>query len=196
MQVEHIYLGDRKLSVRTSVLEEKATACTMLCCYADELKEGFYPYVEQVSSPSSICITFLCSMWPCTEVPACSMHCKHAYLRHATVLQCLMIVTTWIILWHPMCPHSNRPLCVLQVTGIMLPLLKFYFQEEVRQAAVQSIPDLLRSAYLAAQKGMQGADANYVRRMVDFIWGPLVEAIGKVLPPCMPCLGLGLGLAG
>ena len=31
------------------------------------------------------------------------------------------------------------------------------------------------------QKGMQGADANYVRRMVDFIWGPLVEAIGKVL---------------
>lgn len=52
VQVEHIYLGDRKLSVRTSVLEEKATACTMLCCYADELKEGFYPYVEQVIPPS------------------------------------------------------------------------------------------------------------------------------------------------
>ena len=47
VQVETIYLGDRKLSVRTSVLEEKATACNMLCCYADELKEGFYPYVEQ-----------------------------------------------------------------------------------------------------------------------------------------------------
>ena len=93
-----------------------------------------------------------------------------------------------------MCLISNRPVCVLQVTGIMLPLLKFYFQEEVRQAAVQCIPDLLRSAYLAAQKGMQGADADYVRRMVDFIWGPLVEAIGKVLPPCMPCLGLGSGL--
>ena len=76
----------------------------------------------------------------------------------------------------------------------MLPLLKFYFQEEVRQAAVQCIPDLLRSAYLAAQKGMQGADANYVRRMVDFIWGPLIEAIGKVLPPCTPCIGLDFGL--
>ena len=78
---------------------------------------------------------------------------------------------------------------MLQVTGIMLPLLKFYFQEEVRQAAVQCMPDLLRSAYLAAQKGMQGADANYVRRMVDFIWGPLIEAIGKVRPlqpPCVP----------
>ena len=54
VQVEHIYLGDRKLSVRTSVLEEKATACTMLCCYADELKEGFYPYVEQVIPPFSM----------------------------------------------------------------------------------------------------------------------------------------------
>ena len=51
MQVETIYLGDRKLSVRTSVLEEKATACNMLCCYADELKDGFYPYVEQARPP-------------------------------------------------------------------------------------------------------------------------------------------------
>ena len=46
-QVETIYLGDRKISIRTSVLEEKATACNMLCCYADELKDGFYPWVEQ-----------------------------------------------------------------------------------------------------------------------------------------------------
>lgn len=54
LQIETIYLGDRKLSVRTSVLEEKATACNMLCCYADELKEGFYPYVEQVSCTCSL----------------------------------------------------------------------------------------------------------------------------------------------
>ncbi len=47
-QVETIYMGDRKISIRTSVLEEKATACNMLCCYADELKDGFYPYVEHV----------------------------------------------------------------------------------------------------------------------------------------------------
>jgi hypothetical protein len=32
----------------TSSLEEKATACNMLCCYADELKDGFLPYVKQV----------------------------------------------------------------------------------------------------------------------------------------------------
>lgn len=70
----------------------------------------------------------------------------------------------------------------LQVTGIMLPLLKFYFHEEVRQAAVQSLPDLLRSAFLAAQKGLPGADVHYVRRMVDFIWTPLMEAMAKVGP--------------
>ena len=43
---ETIELGDKRISIRTSVLEEKATACHMLYCYAEELKEGFYPYVE------------------------------------------------------------------------------------------------------------------------------------------------------
>ena len=49
MQTETLYYGDRKISIRTSVLEEKATACNMLCCYADELEVGFFPYVEQVT---------------------------------------------------------------------------------------------------------------------------------------------------
>jgi hypothetical protein len=70
--------------------------------------------------------------------------------------------------------------CAKQVTGIMLPLLKFYFHEEVRQAAVQAIPDLLRSAVLAARAGLPGADAGYVARMLDFIWAPLHEAMAKV----------------
>uniref|UniRef100_A0A0A9CPZ9 TOG domain-containing protein n=1 Tax=Arundo donax TaxID=35708 RepID=A0A0A9CPZ9_ARUDO len=39
-------LGD--IGIRTSVLEEKATACNMLCCYADELKEGFVPWIDEV----------------------------------------------------------------------------------------------------------------------------------------------------
>ena len=54
--METVYLGDRKISIRTSILEEKATACNMLCCYADELKEGFLPYVEEVTRavPSSL----------------------------------------------------------------------------------------------------------------------------------------------
>ena len=46
---ETIFVGDKMFQIRTSVLEEKATACQMLCCYADELKEGFLPYVKQVT---------------------------------------------------------------------------------------------------------------------------------------------------
>lgn len=48
VSVETITIGDKKIGIRTSVLEEKATACNMLCCYADELKEGFYPWIDQV----------------------------------------------------------------------------------------------------------------------------------------------------
>ncbi|KAH7315386.1 hypothetical protein KP509_21G047300 [Ceratopteris richardii] len=48
--VERITIGDKKIGIRTSILEEKATACNMLCCYAVELKEGFYPWVDQVAS--------------------------------------------------------------------------------------------------------------------------------------------------
>lgn len=104
-QIETIYLGDRKLSVRTSVLEEKATACNMLCCYADELKEGFYPFVEQVRTDSTSCLhaTFLtcfaysihhklqpsnyAAMGRCqkADVPFCCQPCHAAGLQRAQV---------------------------------------------------------------------------------------------------------------
>jgi len=38
----------QSFGIRTSGLEEKATACQMLVCYARELKEGFAEYTEQV----------------------------------------------------------------------------------------------------------------------------------------------------
>jgi hypothetical protein len=44
-----------------------------------------------------------------------------------------------------------------QVTDLMVPLLKFYFHEEVRRAAVAALPHLLRSAQAAAEKGVPGA---------------------------------------
>ncbi|XLU19921.1 hypothetical protein S245_055987, partial [Arachis hypogaea] len=46
--METITLGDKRIGIETSVLEEKATACNMFCCYADELKEGFFPWIDQV----------------------------------------------------------------------------------------------------------------------------------------------------
>lgn len=56
--VETITIGDKKIGIRTSVLEEKATACNMLCCYADELKEGFYPWIDQVQDTLPFLRTF------------------------------------------------------------------------------------------------------------------------------------------
>jgi hypothetical protein len=60
----------------------------------------------------------------------------------------------------------------------MVPLLKFYFNEDVRASAAQALPEMLRSASLAAEKGL-GPDQAYVRNMLGFLWEPLVEAIPK-----------------
>uniref|UniRef100_A0A1D1XN17 Importin-5 n=1 Tax=Anthurium amnicola TaxID=1678845 RepID=A0A1D1XN17_9ARAE len=111
--IETITLGDKRIGIKTSVLEEKATACNMLCCYADELKEGFYPWIDQVAP-------------------------------------------------------------------ILVPLLKFYFHEEVRKAAVSAMPELLRSAKLAVEKGQaQGRDESYIKQLSDYIIPALVEALHK-----------------
>ncbi|XP_059281812.1 uncharacterized protein LOC132035536 [Lycium ferocissimum] len=111
--METITLGDKRIGIKTSVLEEKATACNMLCCYADELKEGFYPWIDQVAPT-------------------------------------------------------------------LVPLLKFYFHEEVRKAAVSAMPELLRSAKLAVEKGIaQGRNEAYVKQLSDYIIPALVEALHK-----------------
>ncbi|KAF8035391.1 hypothetical protein BT93_C1424 [Corymbia citriodora subsp. variegata] len=111
--METITLGDKRIGIKTSVLEEKATACNMLCCYADELKEGFFPWIEQVAPT-------------------------------------------------------------------LVPLLKFYFHEDVRKAAVSAMPELLRSAKLAVEKGLaQGHNETYVKQLSDYIIPALVEAIPK-----------------
>ncbi|XP_057539019.1 uncharacterized protein LOC130817373 [Amaranthus tricolor] len=111
--METITLGDKRIGIKTSVLEEKATACNMLCCYAEELKEGFYPWIDQVAP-------------------------------------------------------------------ILVPLLKFYFHEEVRRAAVSAMPELLLSAKLAVEKGLaQGRNESYVKQLSDYIVPALVEALHK-----------------
>lgn len=109
--VEHIRMGDKLVAIRTSSLEEKATACNMLCCYADELKDGFFPYVKQVAD-------------------------------------------------------------------IMVPLLKFWLHEEVRRAAVQTLPELLRSAVLCVEKGSV-QDPSVVKQLLDYFWPAMMDALGK-----------------
>lgn len=49
---QFVTLGDQQnFGIRTAGLEDKATACQMLVCYARELKEGFSPYTKEVSPP-------------------------------------------------------------------------------------------------------------------------------------------------
>uniref|UniRef100_A0ACD5YX68 Uncharacterized protein n=1 Tax=Avena sativa TaxID=4498 RepID=A0ACD5YX68_AVESA len=65
--IETITLGDKRIGIRTSVLEEKATACNMLCCYADELKEGFYPWIDQ-EPETEMCSSMLDSLNECMQL--------------------------------------------------------------------------------------------------------------------------------
>ncbi|KAK4879979.1 hypothetical protein RN001_008125 [Aquatica leii] len=46
---QFVSLGEQQnFGIRTAGLEDKAAACTMLLCYARELKEGFADYIEEV----------------------------------------------------------------------------------------------------------------------------------------------------
>jgi len=82
---QYIPIGDKRIGINTSVMEEKATACNMLYQYATGLKGGFFPYVEPVAK-------------------------------------------------------------------LLIPLLKFYFHDGVRTAAISTMPSLLEcvSEHLAA----------------------------------------------
>jgi len=46
--VQSLIIGGTRITIRTSTLEEKATACNMLVCYIQELKGAFFPYIEEV----------------------------------------------------------------------------------------------------------------------------------------------------
>jgi importin-5 len=45
---EFIPVQGQQVGIKTSVLEEKCTAYEMLCCYTQELKADFFPYVPSV----------------------------------------------------------------------------------------------------------------------------------------------------
>lgn len=60
------------------------------------------------------------------------------------------------------CPSAYH-LLHPKVTALMVPLLKFYFHEEVRRAATSALPHLLRSASAAAAAGAPGASEVCVR---------------------------------
>ena len=48
---QFVSLGEQQnFGIKTAGLEDKATACQMLVCYARELKEHFVEYTEQTAS--------------------------------------------------------------------------------------------------------------------------------------------------
>eukprot|EP00958_Prasinococcus_capsulatus_P007362 scaffold689_cov375-Prasinococcus_capsulatus_cf.AAC.24 len=114
-------LGDQRLAIRTSTLEEKSTACSMLCCYAEELKGGFAPWIDEVAK-------------------------------------------------------------------VMLPLLRFYFHEDIRRAAVTCLPDLINCAKLAIMEGKAASqDPGYIKQLTDFCFDPLVESVDDPEPELIGC---------
>ena len=58
---QFVNLGEQQnFGIKTAGLEDKATACQMLVCYARELKEHFADYTEQVSEQcwcATLCAT-------------------------------------------------------------------------------------------------------------------------------------------
>ncbi|XP_013418000.1 importin-5-like isoform X1 [Lingula anatina] len=100
---QFVTLGDQQsFGIKTAGLEEKATACQMLVCYARELKEGFSEYTEQV-------------------------------------------------------------------VKIMVPLLKFYFHDDCRIAAAESLPFLLDCARIRGDQ--------YLAEMWQYICPELLKAV-------------------
>ncbi|KAK7090444.1 importin-5-like [Littorina saxatilis] len=93
---QFVTIGDQQnFGIRTAGLEEKATACQMLVCYARELKEAFAEYSEEV-------------------------------------------------------------------VKIMVPLLKFYFHDDVRIAASESLPCLLECASIRGETYVSDMWSNYI----------------------------------
>ncbi|GJQ14176.1 hypothetical protein GpartN1_g5967.t1 [Galdieria partita] len=48
-ELDTFRVGDKRIGIKTSVLEDKATACGMIACFASELRGYFYDYVEEVT---------------------------------------------------------------------------------------------------------------------------------------------------
>lgn len=147
----------------------------MIVCYLDELKEGFFPYVQEVRGqgqgwwvPQKRVIGDNTQGWDAKDVSRWGPKpCPVGKCSALNAGICCALVT------HLHCQ---------QVTHLMVPLLKFYFHEEVRRAATSALPQLLRATQAAAEKGVQGA--SQVRACVSSgMWETLVLVESSPPPP-------------
>lgn len=49
----------KKIWFNTALLKEKSAACTMVCCYIEELVEGYYPFADTTFDIMSNLINFI-----------------------------------------------------------------------------------------------------------------------------------------
>ncbi|XP_038209407.1 importin-5 [Zerene cesonia] len=124
-----VTLGEQQnFGIRTAGLEDKASACDMLVCYARELKEAFSEYAEDV-------------------------------------------------------------------VRLMVPMLKFYFHDNVRMAAAESLPYLLECARIRGPQYIQGMWAYILPELLNAIDSEpeqdvQVELLNS-LAKCIELLGTG-----
>ena len=83
---QFVNLGEQQnFGIKTAGLEDKATACQMLVCYARELKEHFADYTEQVGELcwcATLCAT-LCATFHSETIALCSVFGACALLKIA-----------------------------------------------------------------------------------------------------------------
>ena len=113
--METVAVGDKRIGIRTSVLEEKATACNMMACFVSELQAGFYPYIEQTAK-------------------------------------------------------------------IMIPLLQFYYHDEVRSAAVSCMPELIKCVIQYCQQSGT-TDPTMVVQLSNVIYDKMIESLVREPEP-------------
>ncbi|XP_050354155.1 importin-5 [Nymphalis io] len=124
-----VTLGEQQnFGIKTAGLEDKASACDMLVCYARELKEAFAEYAEDV-------------------------------------------------------------------VKLMVPMLKFYFHDNVRTAAAESLPYLLECARIRGPQYIQGMWAYIIPELLKAIDSEpeqevQVELLNS-LAKCIELLGAG-----
>jgi hypothetical protein len=108
--METVHIGDKRIGIRTSGLEEKATACNMMACFLAELQDGFQAFIEPT-------------------------------------------------------------------TVLMVPLLQFYYHDEVRSAAVSCMPELIKCTSKFMQKNPGVVDPATLTQLSVLIYDKLVESI-------------------
>lgn len=170
--VETIALGDKLISIRTSVLEEKATACQMLCCYAEELREGFLPYVETVTNIMVPLLKFYFHEEASDRTGRAERPLRRLLLFSAAALSHSLQICRaggW------RCRHRRGG-------GVILTRLWCALSpSQVRRSAVVILPELFHSGKAARDKGQR--DTAWLQQLLAVIWSPLLEALNKEPEP-------------